>query len=340
MRFTLAVWSLSRAVIVVAFFVASSHPLASAGNWDGAWYGSIAQHGYGFATSGMKHDVAYFPLYPLLASILLRTGMSWPLAGVVVSNVAFLAALWIIYSLVQKRLNVVTARWTVALTCACPTSLFASVAYHEGTFLLFSALALWWTVRDARLAGGLAGAAASATSVLGVALAAALVIDAIVQRRGARAIASAALGFGGIGLFVLFCWLRFGDPLAFVHAESGWRVAGVDVLAWYRVFGSIGALWSSNVFVVLVPLAAIALVIQRNALGSLLTLYGLLAIAMIFMAGEPISADRYAFAVIPVLIALARPLQRVPVAGAVALVASLGLIAYDAVQFARFHWVA
>ncbi len=327
-------------LIAAAFFAASDHPLASAGNWDGAWYGSIAQHGYGFATLGSQHDIAFFPLYPMLASLLLRAGIGWPLAGVIVNNVAFLLALAIIYRLVSVRWNVPTARWTVATTCAVPTSLFASVAYHEGTFLLFSALSLWWTLRDQRLAGGLAGAAASATSVLGLALAAALAIDAIVQRRGARAIASAALAFGGIGLFALFCWLRFGDPLAFAHAQAGWRTAGIDAGAWYRVFQSIASSWNNNLLVVLVPVAAVAIGVQRKELGSLLALYGILAIVLIFLAGEPIGADRYAFVVVPVLIAFARMLQRIPVAGAAALLGSLALLARDAIEFARFHWVA
>jgi hypothetical protein len=340
MRFTLAAWLLSRTLIVAAFLAASEHPLASAGNWDGAWYGSIAQHGYGFAERGVQHDVAFFPLFPMLASLLLRAGIGWPLAGVIVNNVAFLFSLAILYRLVCARWNVATARWTVATTCAAPTSLFASVAYHEGTFLFFSTLALWWTLQNRRLAGGLAGAAASATSVLGIALAAALVIEAIARRRGARAIASAVLAFGGIGLFALFCWLRFGDALAFAHAQAGWRTGGIDILAWYRVFQSIIGLWSSNLLVVLVPLAAAAIVVQRKALGSLLAIYGILAIVLIILAGEPIGADRYAFAVVPVLIAFARALQRVPAAGGAVLLGSLALLTYDAVQFAHFNWVA
>ena len=175
---------------------------------------------------------------------------------------------------------------------------------------------------------------------LGVALAAALVIDAIVQRRDARAIACAALAFAGVGLFSLFCFLRFGDALAFVHAERAWRTSGIDLAAWLRIFGSMLGLWQSNLFVALVPLGALAVFVQRNALGSLLTLYGLLAIVLILVAGEPISADRYAYRGDPLLIALARALARVPVAGAAALIASLALLAYDTVQFARFHWVA
>jgi hypothetical protein len=330
--------------MVAMFFVASAHPLASAGNWDGAWYGSIAQHGYGFAHIDAQRDIAFFPLFPMLASVALRIGIGWPLAGLLVNNIAFFGALLLLYSIARRRWNAETARWSVAFACACPLSLFASVAYHEGVYLFFSALALWCALHSRRAASGLAAAAASATSAMGIALGGALVIDAIVRRRDARDVAYAALAFAGIGFFALFCYLRFGDPLAFVHSEHGWRTAGFDARAWLRVLLSVTSwdgLLANIMVIVLVPLAAVAIVAQREDLGRLVTLYGLLAIALILIAGEPISADRYAFAVVPVLMVYGRVLARIPVAAGVAVLAALlSLLAYDAVQFAHFHWVA
>jgi Mannosyltransferase (PIG-V) len=343
MRFVFVAWLASRAVIIAAFFVAGAHPLASAGNWDGAWYGSIAQHGYGYAQIGTQRDIAFFPLFPMLASLVLRIGIGWPLAGVLVNNAAFFGALVLLHRIASKRWNIATARWCIAFACACPLSLFASVAYREGVYLFFSALALWFALRSQRFAGGLAGAAASAASAIGIALAGALVIDALVHRRSLRDVASAALAFAGIGGFILFCYLRFGDPLAFAHAEHGWRTGGIDLGAWLRVIDSLrtwNGLRANLMVIVLVPLAAIAVVVQRKALGTLLALYGVLAIALILLAGEPISADRYAFAVVPVLLAYGRILQRVPAAGAAGLAFLLYLLAYDASLFARFHWVA
>jgi hypothetical protein len=333
MRFVFVAWLASRAVIIAAFFVAGAHPLASAGNWDGAWYGSIAQHGYGYAQIGTQRDIAFFPLFPMLASLVLRIGIGWPLAGVLVNNAAFFGALVLLHGIASKRWNIATARWCVAFACACPLSLFASVAYREGVYLLFSALALWFALRSQRFASGLMGAAASAASAIGIALAGALVIDALMRRRSARDVASVAL----------FCYLRLGDPLAFAHAEHGWRTGGVDLGAWFRVLDSLrtwDGLRANLMVIVLVPLAAIAIVVQHKALGALLALYGLLAIALILLVGEPISADRYAFAVVPVLLAYGRVLRRVPVAGAAGLAFLLYLLAFDAAQFARFHWVA
>jgi Mannosyltransferase (PIG-V) len=343
MRFVVAAWLASRVVIVAAFLLASAHPLASAGNWDGAWYGAIASHGYGFAHRGAQSDTAFFPLYPLIASLVMRMGVGWPLAGVALNNVAFFAAMLVLYRMSAQRWNVATARWCVAVACACPLSLFGSVAYREGLYLLLSALALWGAQRSHRLRSALAAGAASATAVAGVALAAAFVVESLVQRRGVRATAVAALSFTGIAAYAFFCWYRFGDPLAPLHAQHGWRTAGLDWPAWERVFRSLASIdgLRRNVMVlVLVPLGAIAIIIQHKALGMLMTLYALFALAILAVAGGPMSADRYAYGVIPILIAYGRALQRVPAIGIAALAVSLGLLAYDAVQFARFHWVA
>ncbi|HUA08485.1 MAG TPA: hypothetical protein VMA98_04365 [Candidatus Acidoferrales bacterium] len=343
MRFVLLTWLATRAAIAAVLYLASPHPLASAGNWDGAWYGSIALHGYQHASIGAQRDIAFFPLFPMMAAVLLHAGLRWPLAGILVNNACFLAALFVIYALAHERWSRQTARWCVAVAASCPLSLFASVAYHEGVFLLFSALALFATLRADRLRGGIAGALASATSAMGIALAGALALDAIVQRRGARAIACALLAFAGAGAFAIFCYARFGDPLSFVHAQHAWRTAGFDGGAWLRIFASLSS-WDGlrrNVMVVvLVPLAAVAVLLQRKALGSLMTSYALLAIALLLFAGEPISADRNAFTFVPVLLAYGRALERVPVAGGAALAASLALLAYDTAQFANFHWVA
>jgi Gpi18-like mannosyltransferase len=343
MRFVVAAWLASRVIIVAAFVLASPHPLASGGNWDGGWYGAIASHGYGFAHRGAQSDSAFFPLYPLIASLIMRMGVGWPLAGIAVNNVAFLAAMLVLYRLAAERWNSATARWCVAVACACPLSLFGSVAYRDGLYLLLSALALWSALRSQRLRAALAAGAASATAVGGVALAAAFVVESLVQRRGLRAAAVAALSFSGIIAYVLFCWYRFGDPLAPLHAQHGWRTAGFEWRAWVYVLQdltSFDGLLQNAMVVVLVPLGAIAVIVQHKALGLLMTLYTLFTLAILAVAGGPMSADRYAYDVIPILIAYGRALQRVPALGIAALTVSLVLLGYDAVQFARFHWVA
>jgi Gpi18-like mannosyltransferase len=343
MRFVLAAFVITRAIVIAAFCIASPHPVASAGNWDGAWYGSIAVHGYGYARIGAQRDLAFFPLYPLLAAALEHTGLTWPLAGVLLSNAAFLGALAILFTLVRARWDDTTARWSIAVTCAAPPSLFASVAYSEGLFLLLSVLALWFLDRNRDAAASLATAAASAAAAMGTTLAAAVALDLLARNRSPRNVALAAFGFAGVVLYALYCWRFFGDPLAFVHAQRGWRANGFDASAWFRTIDSLlswNGVRANLAAVIFVLIGAIALVTQHRALGTPMALYGLLAIAVILYTGQPISADRHAYAVVPILIAFGRALRRVPAFGTIAIAGSLALLALDAQEFARFHWVA
>src|SRR5207237_1206701 len=60
--------------------------------WDGIWYRLIADHGY-LLVAGRQSDPAFFPLYPLLLKVAAATGLPLGVAGIVLSNLLFLAAL-------------------------------------------------------------------------------------------------------------------------------------------------------------------------------------------------------------------------------------------------------
>ena len=230
MRFVFVAWLASRAVIIAAFFVAGAHPLASAGNWDGAWYGgSIAQHGYGYAQIGTQRDIAFFPLFPMLASLVLRIGIGWPLAGVLVNNAAFFGALACSTASRANGGNKSRRRAGWSHSLAPGHLAVREPRASRGASIGFSARSRCGLRFDRNALPAAWRAAASAASAIGIALAGALVIDALVHRRSLRDVASAALAFAGIGGFILFCYLRFGDPLAFAHAEHGWRTGGIDL---------------------------------------------------------------------------------------------------------------
>jgi hypothetical protein len=347
MRYACSWWLFSRAIVVAAFLISSPHPIDALGNWDGGWYGAIARQGYHLGEGGAPSDLAFFPLFPLLGSVLIRIGIPWPLAGAVVNNLAFLLMLPVLYGLANRHFDRPTARFTVATACALPLSLFCSVAYSEGTFMLSSALALAFYDRRQTTLAGFAGACASAARATGTPLALALTAAASIERRRWRAVLGTVLAFGGVVAFSLFCYARFGDALAFVHAQSGWhRGVGFDWKSW-RTIGSAMFLhfdptaWRLNwQMLLLVPGGAWALAAHAKRLGLAMTLYGFLALAMLFAAGTPLSADRNAYAVIPILIALGATWRRVPVVGAIVIVAGLVMLWFDAAAFARFSWVA
>jgi hypothetical protein len=339
----LAAWAVTRLIVLAGFAVAAPHGVIGAlGHWDGSWYGSISMHGYQFVADGKQHNVAFFPLFPMISSLLIRVGIAWPLAGVIVNNVAFLIAVLLLYAYVRQTFDVPTARWSAVVACAIPLSLFCSVAYSEGLFILFSVAALRCFGRKWFLAAGLAAAAAAATRPLGVALALGLIAGAIVERRKIGEILATSTGLIGIAAFAAYCQWRFNDPLAFVHAQLGWRhQTGFDLHGWIRLLAAAKAFsvhaWITIVFVVVAVPCVIAF---RQRIGAAGVAYVIVALATIALAGTPFSVDRLLYATVPLLIALARLFTRAPFVGYVATAFSLPLLFIDAMTFAQFHWVA
>ncbi|MBV8637729.1 MAG: DUF2029 domain-containing protein [Candidatus Eremiobacteraeota bacterium] len=341
MRFVVLAWALSR-LLIVAVMLSNGHADAFA-NWDGAWYGSIVAHGYEYAPDGRRHNVAFFPLFALLAAPFVTRGLPWPVVAAVLANAAFLAALVLVYRLAVRRYDAVAAKWCVAVACLLPPSLFCSVAYPQSVFLLSSALALDFWDRSHVVAAGGAGGFASAANPLGFPLALAMLLDGMMQRRAASIVAG-LIAFSGIAAFSLYCALHFGDALAFVHAQRSWqRGFGIDLHAWRAIFTSLLTLDGArqNIMVVaLVPLGALVVAAQARRLGRMMTLYALVALAMLVCSGTPFSVDRNAYAVAPVLLGYGATLRRVPAAGYIALALCALLLVIDAGRFARFEWVA
>jgi hypothetical protein len=340
MRFVVLAWFLTR-LLVVAVILGAGHP-ASFANWDGAWYGSIVAHGYEYALDGKQHNVAFFPLLPLLAWPLVRGGAQWPVAAAALANVAFLGALLLLYRAARARYDDTAARWCVAFACLLPPSLFCSVAYPQSLYLLCSVFALAMFDRSRFVAGGIGAALASAASALGVPLVAALVLEGALRRRWPVAVAG-AIGFAGIGAFMLYAQVHFGDALAFVHAQRAWRHGfGLDLPAWQATFASLLTLAGirQNLSMLLVPLGIVAVVIESPRLGRTMTLYALLALAMLAFSGTPFSVDRNAYAVAPVLIAGGAILRRIPPIGYAVLALCALVLVIDAGRFAHFQWVA
>ena len=60
--------------------------------WDSNWYIQIARDGYRFAPDG-SGSVVFFPLFPVLMRSLMVLGANPAVAGLIVSNISFLAAM-------------------------------------------------------------------------------------------------------------------------------------------------------------------------------------------------------------------------------------------------------
>ncbi len=191
--------------------------------WDAKFYEQIATQGYEYVADGLGHNVAFFPLLPILMRAGMALGIPAGLTGIGVSNLAFGLGLWVIYDWASQRHGTGVARWTTAALAWCPWSLFGAVPYTEGLFILTSALALRAFDQGRSLRAGFWGALASATRLPGLMLMPAFLWVAWRERRGVRGYIGGLLAGLGTAGYAAFCAGRFGDGLAFLKVQYAWR---------------------------------------------------------------------------------------------------------------------
>jgi len=126
--------------------------------WDACWYSKIATFGYEPA----EISVNFWPLFPVLTGSVARlVDGSVALAGLIVSAIAYVAAMVGLYRLIARDVDDETARRTMVLITIFPSAFFLFAPFTEALFL---ALAVWAIVgaRERRwaLAAALGGLAA------------------------------------------------------------------------------------------------------------------------------------------------------------------------------------
>ena len=206
--------------------------------WDANWYATIAVAGYEYVP-GQHSNVGFFPLYPLcLAAVRALTGTDVALAGFIASNFFLLTAAILLRRLVALDFPApsrVPGR-TVWLLLLWPVSFFYSAPYTESLFLLLSISAFLAARRGEWALAGIAGALATATRANGVIIFIPLFYEALLAWRNRRASTRLSVRWENIrrspfwvlvvpfGLlaFIIYLQVRFGDPLAFMHAYEVW----------------------------------------------------------------------------------------------------------------------
>lgn len=195
--------------------------------WDSQWFLEIARRGY-WEREGLPVPQAFFPLYPLLMRWLAPIfGGEAYLAGLFISNAAFLLGLWAFHRLVAERWGHEAAGRAATYLVLFPTSFYFSALYTEGLFFGFAAAAFYFAFNERWPAAGLAGMGAALTRNGGVFLFVPLAWE-YMSRRGfsLRRIDRRAAWLGlipaGLGLYMLYLANATGNPFAFVEAEHRW----------------------------------------------------------------------------------------------------------------------
>jgi hypothetical protein len=310
--------------------------LAPLANWDGVWYERIASVGYDFVQHGAS-PIAFFPFYPMAIKALSLIGLPPIFAAVAVSDVAIFFALAIVYGSVERHVDSTAARWATVVLAVFPYALFTGIVYTEALFLCLTAAALDNFDRGRYLFAGIFGALASATRVVGIVLVPAMLFAWLRDRRDRGALAAAALSAAGLAAFMLFQYIHFGTPIAFIIAQHYWMSFPGSATTWGAVLAHpLDYRWRiGNVM-----LAAIVFCIAGSRLPSATIAYGFVSLAFLIVSGNITSIDRHVYAIVTFSMALGIVLAR---AGYFRYPTALFFIIYlctDATRFARYLWVA
>lgn len=205
--------------------------LAAFANWDGQWYIRIARHGYFYDPNAMS-SVAFFPVFPLAGRCLAWiTGLDYDLALTLVANVSFFLALGLFGDYIRHRRELPSelALYAPLVLALFPVGFFFRMAYSDSLFLLFAILVLYSLARSwpILIVAALVGLATTARPV-GVALIPPLVLAGwrrytSLRRRLAVLALAAPLCIWGLAAYMIYQYVCFGDPLAFVKTQVHWR---------------------------------------------------------------------------------------------------------------------
>jgi hypothetical protein len=200
-----------------------AHLLGALGAWDGRWYRTVAANGY-LLEPGRQSDPAFFPLYPLLLRALHRLGLGYLTGGVILSQLAFLAALASLAVLTREFFGEAFTRRTVVYVALFPMGFVFSMAYPESIVLCAILLAAVAALRGRWIAAAILMTLGTLGRPEALFISIPLLALASRERGPQRGLAfgAAAAPLAALGSFALYLGLTLHDPLAWTHAERAW----------------------------------------------------------------------------------------------------------------------
>jgi hypothetical protein len=180
--------------------------------WDALWFLHTARDGYVY-TPGAQCNLSIFPLYPMLISLLARTGLDPVWAGVLISNACLFGAVCLLLRVAWPRVGGAAAQRAAAALLLFPPAFVLSGVYSESLFLFAVLGAFYFADRREWAEAGLCGFAAALTRVTGAALALPLAVMFFANRPRGESAARA--------LWLLLPPLAAVLFLAYVHGGTG-----------------------------------------------------------------------------------------------------------------------
>ncbi len=329
----------------------AGHPFwDSWARWDSGWYRIVAERGYADRTWG-TNVLAFFPLFPYatraLASLI---GNHW-VAGLIVSNVSLLLALFFLARIAARYLDHDGVKRSLFYLLIYPSAFFLSAYYSEGIFLLVTVVAFHEYLAGRYLLCGIFGGLAALGRPTGIALFPAFAMDYLWKlRTRSSPLTARILGLGlipgGLGLFMLLLYVQADDPLAFVKAHGSWGRsfaspaqalwAALTRIDWSLPRDHVNAVTALDAVTGLLFLLLPLRLLKRYDVA--LPIYAILLILMPLSTGSLKSMLRLECISFPAFFALAELGERRDVDRVIVFVSAIFLGLLN-IRFANWYWV-
>ena len=332
----------------------------SAGLLLGPWQRFDTQHYLRIARLGYvaEEDSVFPPLYPALIRGFgyLFQGVQpiaerHLLAGIVISNLAFLGTLIVLFRITEDELDRSSAKRAVVYLAIFPTAFFLTAAYTESLFLFFALAAIWFARQNKFWIAGLFGLLAPLTRLTGWILVVPLAFEYMRQRRYKwRRIKldflAVFLPLVGISTFLLWRSISGLPQLAEIYGNYWYQVTaipGSDLFTALRKMfaGEAPFTLFFDFFIVFLLIAMIIMAFKK--LNPTYGIYSTLLLLFILLPAseqKPLySFSRYALAFFPMFMVFGQVGKNAWI-NRLILYPSTALYLYFSGQFFMWGWVA
>lgn len=326
---------------------------------DAGFYTSIATFGYDwFNERQPSADMAFLPMYPALVHLVSGQTPTGCLAspylstcatigGLIVSNLALLIGMFVIFDLANRRYGQRAAWWAVIILAATPNGIFLSGVYTEAVFLLWCALTLWLIDRKRFWLALLPACLACLTRSVGVALFPALLYAAwtLDERGRLPRLLAACLPPLCFAAYIVIAGLTTGDPLAYFGIyQTTWDRASASPIEAFTIYFSGQPVswfgwelsWIDLGATILYLAFGVAVLRFDRAWG----LFALAAVLIPVLTGSLLSMPRFGAVIVPFYIVGGVWLARAAWRQIVGLVALAGLSMLFISRFVTWRWIA
>jgi hypothetical protein len=191
--------------------------------WDASWLLSIAHHGY-HSSGDRRYAIAFFPLYPAVVRAAMWIFHKDVVAAYAVSAVSSVVGHTAFYRALKARPELAAgAASSVLLLLVWPTTVYFSLLYTEGLYLMVTAGFLYFLLTDRVACAAVAAGLAALTRQPGFLCVVPLALWVLTDRdrawpRRIRRIGWVAVGILGYGAFLVINRIVYHDWFAFVDA--------------------------------------------------------------------------------------------------------------------------